>query len=140
MPAPVKHSLAEAIRRSVVVEATGCWRWTRFIDKDGYGRFTWKREVRQAHRFAYRAFRGPIPDGLTIDHVCRNRACCNPDHLEAVTRAVNTMRAKVARTRCMHGHEFTPLNTYVYKGARQCRECNRIAARRCAERRVLENT
>lgn len=83
-----------------------------------------------AHRVTYEHAYGPIPYGLHIDHLCRVRACCNPEHLEAVTQGENNQRmwdAKPRPTHCIHGHEFTPENTYVWQatGQRQCRACGR---------------
>jgi hypothetical protein len=81
-----------------------------------------------AHRVAYQYFVGEIPVGLEIDHVCRNRGCVNPEHLELVTRGENTKRANDARTHCQHGHAFTPDNTAVYNAMRYCVKCRRDAA------------
>jgi hypothetical protein len=81
---------------------------------------------RYGHRRAYERAYGRIPDGLEIDHLCRNRACINPEHLEAVTHAENVRRAAVLVTGCKQGHPFTPENTYLFRGKyRRCRTCKR---------------
>ena len=110
-----------------------CWLWQGRLHK-GYGAFG-KRSLR-VHRVAYAAAFGAIPKGLEIDHLCRNRRCGNPAHLEAVTHAVNVGRgARATATHCKHGHEYTPENTlhqtdYLGRPFRRCRICNRAASRR----------
>lgn len=118
---------------SKVDASGGCWVWTASIDPNGYGKYSetvgGKKRYPYAHRYAYTALVGPIPEGLTIDHLCKNRKCVNPDHLEAVTLRVNILRsdsppARQARqARCKRGHELTPDNTYTSSGYRQCRAC-----------------
>jgi len=100
------------------------------IRPDGYAEITIGGRKVLIHVFAYTAFRGPVPDGFQLDHLCRNRKCGNPFHLEAVTPQVNTLRSNAPsahhahKTHCVNGHEFSEENTYLYKGKwRVCRIC-----------------
>lgn len=109
-----------------------CWLWSGSTDRNGYGRLRWHGEIHQTHRVAYQALTGDIPEDLEIDHLCRVRRCCNPEHLEPVTHAENMRRGELAtRSRCSSGHEYTEANTYRRRdGARVCRACKRTWAAR----------
>lgn len=119
-----------------------CWRWASTVNHQGYGMFPVYGRYVMAHRYAYESTNGPIPDGLTIDHLCMNKGCVNPSHLEAVTMIENVHRANlaygrgIAVTHCPKGHEYTPENTYVEpKGSRSCRECRREVTRQWRARK-----
>ena len=123
------------IRFWAKVEKTdGCWLWLGTRDRDGYGSFRGSRsdEKVRAHRWSYERYVGPIPDGLTIDHLCRNPSCVNPEHMEPVTKGENTLRGNGAparnarKTHCNRGHPFDEANTRIWKGKRACRECGRL--------------
>ena len=123
---------------------SGCWLWTRACYANGYGRFVAAGERWAAHRYAYALVKGPIPEGLTLDHLCRVRHCVNPTHLEPVTIGENVLRgigptAQHARqTHCVHGHEFTPENLLVTKRRRICRTCRRAYRRAYRIRRKAQ--
>lgn len=109
-----------------------CWEWGGTRDRDGYGMITWKGKTRQAHRVSYEEHHGmPIPEGLQIDHLCRNQPCVNPKHLEAVTPRTNALRSNsvsginARKTHCFAGHPYDETNTYRYGNQRRCRACNR---------------
>lgn len=105
-----------------------CWLWTGYCYGNGYAALSWQGRQQLLHRLSYEHFRGPIPEGLVIDHLCRTKNCINPDHLEPVTSGENTRRAM--RTHCINGHEFTPENVYMPKdGKRYCRTCRRARVR-----------
>lgn len=124
---------------------TGCWMWTGRLDRDGYPVFRTdpKRPEQRAYRVAYALHKGEIPVGAQLDHlchtaavqagecsggVCLHRRCVNPEHLEAVTGSVNTLRSDHAERRVTHcpmGHPYTPDNTIARGGKRYCRECKR---------------
>jgi hypothetical protein len=118
-------------RFSAKTERRGdCLVWTGALDRDGYGIFEVSTDITvRIHRWSYEQLVGPIPDGFTIDHLCRNRACQNVRHMEPVTNRVNILRGEGAaalnarKTHCKRGHEFTPENTYVRPRGRECRAC-----------------
>jgi hypothetical protein len=129
------------LERVKVDAKTGCWEWQGSGTNGGYGQASVGGRKVYTHRYTYERFVGPIPDGLVIDHLCRNRHCANPLHLEPVSMRENLVRSPhwkdgswvwlTPRTHCKRGHEFTAENTGVISttGNRYCRECNRIMTR-----------
>ena len=135
----------ERFMSHVRIADDGCWQWTGWCDSRGYAKTTavGRKGKDWAHRVAYQLFVGPIPDGLTIDHLCRNTSCVNPDHLEPVTRRENIRRAKPERTVCRHGHSLADAYTdrtpagFLHK---KCRTCTLARVRRRRERLASDNT
>jgi len=132
----------------VVIDDSGCWIWTGSRNPGGYGQTRDGARMTRVHQIAFVAAKGPVPDGLEIDHLCRVPACCNPDHLEAVTHAENIRRGSQdrkrpePRTHCARGHELTDENCVRRKDGRQCRTCHNANrrmhdARRRAEARTV---
>lgn len=111
-----------------VVESGECWLWTGSTDKmSGYGRIRIDRSTKYVHRVSYELMVGDIPEGLHLDHLCRNRACVNPYHLDPVTSGVNTRRSPITHgneTHCPAGHAYEGDNLAIYAGRRNCRTCN----------------
>ncbi|MGZ4663739.1 MAG: HNH endonuclease signature motif containing protein [Frankiaceae bacterium] len=136
----IRAPLAVRLLRRVV-EVDGCWIWQGCLEPQGYGQIRSQGApypLVSTHRAAYQLFVGPIPEGLHLDHLCRNRACCNPAHLEPVTCAENLRRSPIThqnKTHCPQGHPYDEVNTYVWNGHRSCRICTRDAFRRHVERK-----
>ena len=144
-------------RSKVTINEDGCWIWTAANNgKGGYGVFRLKDKMVLSHRFAYEHLVGPIPPGYDIDHFRMNpgpkmlpcsKACCNPEHLEAVTTSVNIKRGRTghhnnkgihnsSKTHCKYGHPFDEENTMYrtdHPKRRQCRTCNRDLCRKWRE-------
>jgi hypothetical protein len=115
------------------IDASGvCWEWTGGQNGTGYGKVWITARNLYPHRVMWEWLVGWIPDELEIDHLCRNRLCCNPDHMELVTPRVNTLRGdamgarRARQTACIHGHPFDEANTYWRRtGGRTCKRCTR---------------
>jgi len=117
---------------------SGCWLWTGCDNGNGYGIIGINGKNVYAHRFSYEIHKGPIPDGLVIDHHCRVHQCVNPDHLEAITWRENLDRGltNANKTHCKNGHLFDEENTWLEKnGARHCRKCHALSEERRRQRR-----
>lgn len=119
----------------VAVVHNECWMWLGSKTSAGYGNlYVGPQKWDYAHRVSYEIARGPIPEGLVLDHLCRNRSCVNPDHLEPVPQRINLMRGLAPyglRGTCKHGHDVTDqANVYTRpNGQRQCRVCDRARDR-----------
>lgn len=121
-----------------------CWRWTGSLHPNsGYGRFWIEAHTdRLAHRLSYQWATGEIPQGLTIDHQCRNRWCVNPQHLRPMTNVENVMigmspfAINARKTHCPKGHEYTPENTGRAGSERYCKECRKIYKRQVRARKA----
>ena len=126
------------IANSIAINERGCWVWTKSLGRDGYAKVMVKHRRHIAHRLSYETFNGPIPEGLVIDHLCRNRACVNPEHLRATTQRENVLcgegRAAVnaRKTHCPSGHPYSGDNLRVRPGmyGRVCKACHRINRKR----------
>ena len=142
----MKANKIEELLLDIILRPDGCWHLGgRSPHPDGYMKIGFRRRRVGFHRLIYEHFRDTVADGLELDHLCRNRACCNPDHLDPVTRRVNALRGEgipainAAKTHCCAGHTLDDNNTYVDPdGGRECRICRRARGRRYLARRRLD--
>ena len=141
---PLPFELPARFRAKIIEEPSGCWTWTG-AQSGGYGYFHWEK-MRSAHRFAYEVVVGAVPVSLQLDHLCRNRLCVNPAHMEPVTQRENIMRGEglaaqeVKRTHCPRGHEYTPENTKVIPSRPTARYCRRCHLERTREYRAAKRS
>lgn len=148
-PQRAAAQVVEHIAANSALTESGCMEWQGPITNAGYGALTWKGAdgvvIRGAHRLAYHLLVADVHPSLVIDHLCRNRACVRPDHLDMVIQRENTLRSpdtlatkNLAKTHCAKGHPFDAENTYIWhqKSPRQCttRRC-KTCQREYAERR-----
>lgn len=138
---PLVHSPEATIARlpdfytKIRYSENGCWNWMGSLKPYGYGHFSIRHRARKAHRFSWEVHRGLIPRGLHLDHLCMNKACVNPDHLEPVTPAENLRRSRVARgltddrKSCKYGHNWAT-NKVFQGGIWRCQVCRRAAVAR----------
>lgn len=139
-----RRSVEQRIHEKYVAgTADECWPWLGAISNNGYGNVAIESgrggKATAAHRAVYTLLVGPIPGGLQIDHLCRNRACVNPAHLEPVTGQENVRRAAALRVTCASGHPFSPENTTHLPSrptVRLCRECRRATQRQYRARKA----
>jgi hypothetical protein len=128
--------LMERMMAKVRLDSDGCWTWTGSRIHNGYGKVKVNGLQVVSHRASYEALVGPIPDGMQLDHLCRNRACINPDHLEPVSKRENLLRGigptavNAAKSACVRGHLLSGDNVRIVVGAsghdtRRCRQCER---------------
>lgn len=109
-----------------------CWNWKAGKDRYGYGEFRFDGKMVRSHRFSYEQYFGKIHSDVKLDHLCRNRGCVNPTHLEIVTSKENTLRGfgpaakNFKKTHCSRGHEYNEENTIKYENRRHCKTCDII--------------
>lgn len=133
-------------RRVIPCPMSGCWLWIGAVNHRGYGTISIRRTANGAHRYAYERLVGEIPAGFHLDHRCRVRCCVNPAHLEPVTPRENLMRGDTFAARnasaksCLRGHQFSPENTRVRRGRRECLTCVSAATQAQTERRRRQRT
>lgn len=139
-PTPMERMWARITEQPGPTGGPPCWIYSGDDAGNGYQRIKVNGKRHMAHRWMWEQTYGPIAAGLELDHLCRNPPCCNPAHLEPVTRKVNSDRGfspwgiNARKTHCKHGHEFTPENTYRHtNGGRMCKACAAIASTKYRE-------
>lgn len=140
-------TLLQRYWQSITFQTDGCWQWSGCIGRNGYGKLGHRGRTLLAHRLSYRIHVGSIPDGLELDHLCRNRWCVNPDHLEAVTHSVNVQRGngpESARrrsanaTHCRNGHQITADSFFVLARTRAGRPTTERVCKACLAKRQVQ--
>lgn len=132
------QSLPERLQQKIFINPnTGCWIWTAFIHKVGYGQLTYRDKTQWAHRFIYELLIAPISKGLELHHVCNTRACVNPGHLRVLDRKAHiAVSPRPPKEQCKNGHVFSPGNTIIERNPkgrgwrRRCRICKAMANKR----------
>jgi len=143
-PPPKGEAIERFLDKLCPEPNSGCWLWTGCTNGSGYGHFWYQSRMMAAHRFSYAHYRGAIPDGMLLDHLCRVRCCVNPWHLEVVAHQENCARGesakatkmrKAAQTHCKNGHPLSGDNlAFDWRGHRRCKTCHRIQTKESARR------
>lgn len=135
MPAPFRTIEQIIVRHVDKMDA--CWIWKGSTTIGGYSSGCFQGKKRLMHRVFYECLKGPIPEGLQIDHLCKNIRCVNPDHLEPVTPKVNSQRGRGSHTHCLRGHLLSGENLYRHPryGSRGCKTCRREQCKQSILRR-----
>lgn len=122
------------LMEKITIDENGCWLFAKSVQSNGYGKIWDGSRVVYAHRFSYELHVGKIPKGLDLDHLCRNRSCVNPSHLEPVSRSENLKRGdagkhlaeeQAQKTHCPRGHPYSGENLVTDGKRRACRVCNK---------------
>lgn len=126
------------------IDSNNCWNWLGYKKKTGYGEMWAGKRSCLVHRLSYSIFKGKLDEFMVLDHICKNRSCCNPEHLREVTRKENVIEnslsiqaTNAAKTHCIRGHELIPENLVFCKTGRDCKICryNRSNLRRRNKRK-----
>lgn len=139
---PAHVSQQYILERSIPEPNSGCWIWLLSLGRDGYAQGKYE----TAHRISFRGFKGSIPEGLEVDHICKTRWCVNPEHLRAVTHLENMSTADAItnhrnrrKTHCINGHELSGYNLILenWRGIvmRKCRACKNKRSNVCGKKR-----
>jgi hypothetical protein len=141
-----KQPMARFMAFVVVNEKTGCWEWTGYRDKRGYGKFHASGKNHYAHKWLWEQFNGKVPADKELDPLCQNTSCVNLDTLEPVTHTENIRRGKAAdahrnKTHCPQGHPYAGDNLYTFPdGRRVCKICRRVSGRKHDHIKRMEGT
>lgn len=133
---PIFEDHSGFLSKIKVIQETECWEWNGEVNSAGYGIYNLGKERFRSHRVSYSIFNNRLSPYLVIDHKCRNRKCCNPDHLREVTKYINNIENSISplalnkeKDHCKNGHELTVENTYIRprnEKGRDCRTCRSI--------------
>jgi len=124
----------ETMLRQIFVTEYGCHLWLGTLTEKGYGRVTRKQKGRKVHRLLWEMTGRDLPDyvpgGKQLDHLCLDKSCCNPAHIELVTQLTNMQRRAAGRSHCKNGHELTDANIVIRHNYKACKQCDRAAVDR----------